>query len=249
MNGDYKESMREQVREYARSRSRFSSRLAIGLFIIALGVLFTLDNLGVIEGRELLRYWPVFFVLVGTVQLVGARAMSQVISGVFWLFVGTWALLHELGVVSISIWRLWPIWLIVVGLNMILRRPGGSRSWGRMSIRDTNDDSRVKAFAIMAGVDRKLTSQAFSGGDATAIMGGVVLDLRQAQLADGHAEIDVFAFWGGIELYVPLDWMVRIDATPIMGGVEDSRRGVSADPRKTLVLRGGVLMGGIEIKN
>jgi predicted membrane protein len=249
VTGDYRESMKESIRDYARSRSGFSSRLAIGLFIIALGVVFTLDNLGVIEGHSLLRYWPVFFVLVGTVRLIGARGVSQVISGLFWLFVGTWALLHELGVVSISIWRLWPVWLIVVGLNMIVRRPGGNRSWGKMGIRDTNDDSRVKVIAIMAGVDRKLTSQAFSGGDATALMGGVTLDLRQAQMEGGRAEIDVFAFWGGIELYVPLDWMVRIDATPIMGGVEDSRRGVTADPNKTLVLRGGVLMGGIEIKN
>jgi predicted membrane protein len=249
VNSDYKESIREQVREYARGRSRFGSRLAVGLFIIGLGVLFTLDTLGVIEAREMLHYWPVFFILVGTVQLIGARGTSQVISGVFWLFVGVWALLHAMGVVSISIWRLWPLWLIVVGLNMVFRRPSGRSSWGKMGIQDTNDDSKVNAFAIMAGVDRKLTSQAFRGGDATAIMGGVTLDLRQAQMEGGRAVIDVFAFWGGIELYVPLDWMVRIDATPIMGGVEDSRRGVAADPNKTLVLRGGVLMGGIEIKN
>ena len=56
----------------------------------------------------------------------------------------------------------------------------------------------------MGGVIRRSNSQTFEGADLTAVMGGCEIDLRQASMAPGgEAVIDVFAFWGGIDVKVP----------------------------------------------
>jgi len=61
--------------------------------------------------------------------------------------------------------------------------------------------------------------------------------------------IDVFAFWGGIEIRVPEDWSVVTRVTPLLGGVEDQTRASQAAVSKRVEIRGTAIMGGVEIKN
>ena len=39
-------------------KARLSSQVVIGLMVIAVGAIFTLDNLGIIYADDYLRYWP-----------------------------------------------------------------------------------------------------------------------------------------------------------------------------------------------
>ncbi|MGH7338148.1 MAG: hypothetical protein ACREI7_11240, partial [Myxococcota bacterium] len=93
----------------------------------------------------------------------------------------------------------------------------------------------------------------FRGGDLGAFMGGVVLDLTQAKLAGERATIDAVGMWAGIEIKVPPDWKVVGEVFPLMAAFEDKTRPTAplsgAAPSKTLVVRGLVVMGGIEVKN
>jgi predicted membrane protein len=79
-------------------------------------------------------------------------------------------------------------------------------------------------------------------------MGGCEIDLRQAQI-NGEAAIDVFAMWGGIEIRVPEDWTVISRVTPLMGGFEDKTRPLQGAGTHRLVVRGFILMAGVEVKN
>jgi hypothetical protein len=72
--------------------------------------------------------------------------------------------------------------------------------------------------------------------------------LRHAAI-DGEAVIDVFALWGGIEIRVPEDWSVESRVVPILGGVDDKTRPPQGASRHRLVLRGFVIMAGVEVKN
>ena len=60
----------------------------------------------------------------------------------------------------------------------------------------------------------------FRGGSVTAVMGGVELDLRKANLTS-TAYLDVVAFWGGIEIKVPAGWTVDARVVPLMGAFEN----------------------------
>ncbi len=59
--------------------------------------------------------------------------------------------------------------------------------------------------------------------------GSAKLDLTQALLAPGVTEFAVSAFFGSVELLVPADLEVELDASALFGSVErrDSRGGVS----------------------
>ena len=59
--------------------------------------------------------------------------------------------------------------------------------------------------------------------------------------------IDVFVLWGGIEIIVPPDWAVSNEITPIMGGAEDGSTGTQ-QAKHRLVVKGVVIMGGVDIK-
>ena len=53
---------------------RITPRLIVGFFILALGALWTLDNLDVIESEPFTRWWPLVLILIGAVQLLNPRA-------------------------------------------------------------------------------------------------------------------------------------------------------------------------------
>jgi hypothetical protein len=114
----------------------------------------------------------------------------------------------------------------------------------------TGRGQRPTLFAMMSGVRRQVTG-GFAGAEATAIMGGVELDLRYSAMDGDEVIIDTFALWGGIEIWVPTHWEIVSQGLPLMGAFEDkthvTTHGGNRQPR--LVVRGVAIMGGVEIKN
>lgn len=222
----------------------FSGRLLFGAVAITLGVLWTADNLGLLDADAVLRWWPVILVLFGLMRLTGLFGPRHAVSGTLFTVAGSWMLLRELDVVQVSIFKLWPVFLIVLGGSLVWRSMRGEQVPD-----DGERDSYPKPVAIMGGVVRNIESQDLVGIEASAVMGGVELDLHGAKARGREVVVEAFAWWGGIELYVPEDWRVVNEVTPIMGGVEDKSRLAVADPVTTLIIRGVVVMAGIEVSN
>jgi hypothetical protein len=135
--------------------------------------------------------------------------------------------------------------LIILALIVFFFVNGpGSHASERRGLSNESDFSET---AVLGGVDRQNTSQKFHGGEATAFMGGVKLDLRDAVMAGSEATIDVTTVMGGVELHVPREWTIVNRVTPVLGGVEDRTR--SGDGSKRLIVEGTVVMGGLNITN
>ena len=201
-------------------RRSIAPQLVMGIVIIVVGVLFTLDNLGLIEAEAYLRYWPVIPIAIGLMKLwAGGRGAS--FPGLFFFFAGVWLLLQSMAIVTISLWSLWPVLLILAGGSMIWRGVYGPACQRRVA--DTDGHSTISAMAVLGGVNRGNNSRTFRGGDLTAVMGGCQIDLRNAAI-EGDAVIDVFAMWGGIEINVPEAWSVSGQVTPILGGLHHAYR-------------------------
>jgi hypothetical protein len=77
----------------------------------------------------------------------------------------------------------------------------------------------------------------------------VELDLSAAKPIAGGAVLDLFVWWGGVEIKVPDRWRVVNEATVLMGGIEDQTKNPPDDATDMLILRGLVIMGGVDIKN
>ena len=86
---------------------------------------------------------------------------------------------------------------------------------------------------------------------AMAIMGGVELDFREAVLTPGVTEINVFTFWGGIEITVPPGVHVESNCMALMAGYEEDAAVVENDPgpdAPTIRINGMAIMAGIEVR-
>jgi hypothetical protein len=111
------------------------------------------------------------------------------------------------------------------------------------------DGTGFKTTAILSGRQHHDELDSIVGGEANAFMGGIQLDLRNATMSESSAVIEVFVMMGGIDLWIPADWVVVSDVDVVMGGIEDKTRRPNGESPKRLVLQGTVLMGGLNIRN
>lgn len=111
--------------------------------------------------------------------------------------------------------------------------------------------SKVKHFfALMSGVVRRGTWTVPARIRAFACMGGIGLDLREANLTSPVTDIWIFAMMGGVEIIVPPDVRLESDGFAIMGGFEDQlKEPASRDPDAPLIrVHGIAIMGGVEAR-
>jgi hypothetical protein len=108
------------------------------------------------------------------------------------------------------------------------------------------DSDEVRLVAILNGIELKSHAQAFRGGSMFTWLGGIAVDLREAQLApDAHLEVG--SLLGGIALRVPIGWRVEADVQSLGGGVAvDVPEPEDADA-PTLRISGFSAFGGIAV--
>jgi hypothetical protein len=109
-------------------------------------------------------------------------------------------------------------------------------------------DTTFSNTAILSGIDRRIVSTEFQSGDASAFMGGIKLDFRDATMKGNEATLDVSAIMGGVDIRIPRDWTVINRVTPILGGIENHTHSTTGADKR-LIIEGTVLMGGLEIQN
>ena len=104
--------------------------------------------------------------------------------------------------------------------------------------------------ALMSGVLRKGNWTVPPRMRAIACMGGISLDLREANLSAPVTDIYVFAMMGGVEIIVPPDVRLESDGFAIMGGFEDQlKEPASRNPNAPLIrVHGLAIMGGVETR-
>ena len=214
-----------------------SKRAIIGIILIALGTIFLLDNMGYdMYLPYYLFSWPAVFVVLGVINLLSGNSRSSLI----FFGLATIFYLHHYNVVRIG--EIWPVVLIIIGLSFIFRRRGQARN-----ISESNDDI-IDEVAVFGGTEKKFVSEKFQGGKITCLFGGSEIDLRGSKAQDG-AVIEVFCMFGGVELTLPEDWKVNMNATAIFGGFSDARKNVSETPSATVHIKGFTMFGGGELKN
>jgi predicted membrane protein len=232
-----------------------SPGLIFGFAIVAIGVLFLLDNFGVPVGF-LWAYWPVILIAIGLAKVVDSRETSARTGGAIIMLVGLVLIadkIHLPFLNNVSLWNLWPLAIIAFGFMMLwgaLENKGvagiAAGPWGRPAT-----PGNCNMFSIFGGSNRKVSGD-FKGADLVAVFGGGGLDLRNATMSADEAVVNVNAIFGGFEVRVPETWLVQVQVTGIFGGHEDKTH--APDPRlvpnpKRLIVRGSTIFGGLGVKN
>jgi hypothetical protein len=209
------------------------SKLLAGIFFTILGVLLTLDNLDVVEAGRILRYWPVVLIAYGLINLgdAGRRGLASAS-----IVIGALLLALKTHLLRFSLFDLWPVLLIAIGAVIVLRALGvqgpetGGNLWSVLNTRKITIDP--------ADLDKR---------KLVAFMGGANVEVTNGE-HEGPVTIEALAMWGGIEIRVPEGWEVIAEVVPVMGGIDIKTVAAAAGGRQ-LIVRGLVLMAGMEIKN
>ncbi len=133
-----------------------------------------------------------------------------------------------------------------------MRRGSGDADSGETDGRSqTLTDDEIDISSSFNGIARKITSQNFRGGNINTNFGGVQLDLREANLADGAAALNLKMFVGGVDIRVPEGWNVESDISATVGGVSDERKnsGSSDQDAPKLTIKGSATFGGLSLRN
>lgn len=255
----YADDLKERIR--ADVRSRMAKRSGVcgtggarqgvlpGILLVVIGTVILLDHMGIINSDILWRLWPVLLILVGAAQFFRERHRA---AGIMMMVVGGIFLADNFGFAKVGWNVLWPLVLIAAGVGLI---------WSRFEIPTMpkptgpgGGSNTINEYAMFGGVERRVNSNNFAGGTATAIFGGVEIDFRPAEIEGEEAVVYVEAIFGGIEIVVPDRWMVVYEGQSIFGGYSDETRPPLPDvpgaiPKKRLILRGRAVFGGINVKN
>jgi predicted membrane protein len=244
-------------------------KFVIGACLLLMGVVLALDQLGLLQAHHLLRFWPAALIIIGLVMLQRTEKHSA-LRALLLIVIGGWLLLNTLGWVSLDLWEfIVPLLLVLVGARIMMRNqssrsgtsrdPTGTASGTAPGQGPSGFDSTPSAagepvhaslFALLGSSKRRWGKSVFRGAEATAFMGGCELDLRDALMSPGElAVVDVFVLMGGVNIFVPPHWTVSQEVVPLMGGVDDKSRSVTSNPAQHLLVRGTVVMGGVEISN
>lgn len=213
-----------------------------GIIIIIIGVILLLNANGVLDlslGDLISTYWPAILILIGLFSLITNPASKT--GGLIVLIIGIVFQLRNLEYFDIFDYlEFWPVILIIVGATIIF---SPKDKW-----KNVNKDT-VSTIAVFSGVNLKNSSNQFKGGSATAVFGGIDLDLRGARIEQGsEAVMDVFAAFGGLDIYVPPGWNVVVKGIPLFGGWSNKTTNKGNTNLPTLKINCFVMFGGFDVK-
>jgi predicted membrane protein len=264
-------------RRMRRRRDRFRQRrhspvggVIIGTAILLAGVLFLLENFGLLHVHNIWDYWPVIMIAWGIAGMTGAGHSRGRLWGGVVALVGALLLLSNLHIISEHLWRIvWPLLLILAGLRMLFRSarrrrrdddnlpppgsppiaPEGTVPPSGMPRGDTRP-GHLDEWAVFGGSRRRVDSQDFKGGEAFAMFGGVELDLRSATIVQEEVVIDASALFGGVDIQVPENWNISVEGHGIFGGYEDKTvHTMPESARPRVVITGSAVFGGVVVQN
>lgn len=228
--------------------------LIFGLAIVAIGVLFLLDNFGVPIGG-VWGYWPIILIAVGLSKIIDTSDNTARTGGAILLIVGLIFLADKIHLPffnNVTLWHLWPLAIIAFGVMMLVGALDGKGTarWSGLGAKGGFSD-KLNLFAVFGGGSRKISGD-FKGGDALALFGGYEIDLRHATMSADELLLNVNAIFGGFEIKVPDTWAISMQVTGIFGGHEDKTHQPDArlvpNPKR-LIIRGATVFGGLSVKN
>ena len=222
-----------------------TSSVILGILLVAAGVIFVLNALGIAEIDIFFDGWWTLFIIVPCG--IGLFTEREKTGNLIGILIGVLLLLCCWDVLSFSLlWKLLvPGIIVIIGLKLVLTGLLGNKANEIMKKLRLEGKQPSAGCAIFSGCDMNCGGQVFEGAELTAVFGGVECDLRNAVIEKDCA-IQVSAIFGGIDILVPDNINVRVSATGIFGGTSN-KTAVHPDA-PTVYVSGICMFGGVDIK-
>ena len=223
-------------------------KIIFALALIAAGVLWVLSILGVITLTFSTKGWWALFVIVPS--LYGLIADKNKIGSLIGVCVGVLLLLAARDVIT---WKMmWQLGLALMvigfGLQMLFFKscPYKGVTEVKTISRDGKDIRHIES--TFGKQECSFSGEKFEGADLESSFGGLVVDLRGAEIV-GDACINLNVAFGGVTIIIPEGMPVRLAASSAFGGVSDNRRVKIDAGSPSLIINGKVAFGGVELRD
>jgi predicted membrane protein len=217
--------------------------LATVLIIIGIGLL--MDSFNVFDFGELIgNWWPLILIFFGVKLMIERKPFTMF--PIILMIIGILLIVNNINILPIGFWDAFlPLIFILIGIWII---------FGRFPVGKSNisaDEHTINYSAVFSGLKQIVNSDDFRGGNITAYFGGADVDLRNVKVVNDDIEINLNVSFGGIELKVPVNWVLIINGSPFFGALENKTHpyNLSDEEMKTVKINYNISFGGIEIRN
>lgn len=216
-----------------------------GVVLVALGVILGGNAAGIFNIDVFFNGWWTLFIIVpclaGLITEKGHR-----VGNLIGLFVGVMLLLACQNIVSFSVlWKMIvPTIIIIIGFSLIFKNVFNRKLNEEISKLRENLNSDDELTAAFAGQNIDMSGEKFQGKKISAVFGGLKLDLRKAIIKE-DVVVDATAIFGGIDILVPENVIVKVQSTALFGGVKSRHEGKEGF---VVYVKGTAIFGGIEVK-
>lgn len=237
-----------------------------GIVLIALGVIWGVNALGIAHIDIFFPGWWTLFIIVPCA--IGLLTDDHKWGNFIGLLIGVCFLLGCLDILEFDmVWKLFfPVILVLIGLSIIFKNTVGNQVGKK--IRELNKtkagEDTEEYWATFGEQNVSFADKVFKGCRIDAIFGGADLDLRGAELEE-DVVVKASSIFGGVVIYAPEDAEVEIASTSIFGGVSDNRKNAKRNKRekdegekttvkkaknagKTLYVDATCIFGGVEVR-
>jgi cell wall-active antibiotic response 4TMS protein YvqF len=112
----------------AKERHKRATAAVFGVLLIGLGVIFLLQNLGVVDAGRPGDWWPVILIGFGISSLVAPKDPGDAATGVAVAALGAFFLMRNFDVIDWRLQDIWPAFLVLAGISLIARSIAERRS-------------------------------------------------------------------------------------------------------------------------
>ena len=201
--------------------------IIIGIFLVIIGTVIFGNQNNIWDIDLFFKGWWTLFIIVPSIIAIFQK---EYITGSIGLTIGSLMFLSANDIIEFV--SIWPIFIILIGLVLIFKSG---------NIKETIAKSSY--IAIFSGNDSKVSGE-FNGTSITAIFGGVELNLKNSEIKN-DVTINALCLFGGIDLIVPDNVIVKVKGFPIFGAIENK---VNQNEGNIVYINANCIFGGITIK-
>lgn len=224
---------------------RDMSAVAIGIALVAFGVVVGGESLGWWDVNVFFEgWWTLFLIVPAVVSIIGS---GPNVGNLILLAVGVALLVDQRGYLGpVSVWSLLvPVVLILIGASIIWKGVLGPRLPRETRVNTVKPGQNVTA--VFSGSKAVYTGLSFKGVTTLALFGGVEIDLRGAEISE-DAVIDATTIFGGTDVVVSAGAKVELTSVGIFGGSENHAPAPIDAAGPTIYVRSTAVFGGLEVK-
>lgn len=229
-----------------------NKNLIWGLFFILAGVALILDRTGLLGSVSV---WSVVISLL-LVPVIVTSVRHLNFWGIFFPMAIMAILFDE--TLGIDKFTPWPVLgaalLLSVGFSFIFpyrfrftqgkwtTHTTDNPAWDKSS----DNGEYVRIDARFSGCTKYITSKVLKRVDISCRYSGMEVYFDSADMAGNEVELNVDVLCGGVELYIPKNWGIKVEADCVLGGI-DQPNGAYDEKEKILIIKGRAKIAGIDI--